>query len=71
MVASWRGPAESAKAACLYAYTDAQGNHVADGFALGDDYYKQGIPHVEEYLIAGGVRMAAILNYELGAVTVM
>jgi hypothetical protein len=54
---------ESAKSACKYAYTDENGDAIADGFKLGDGYYKFVINEVEQDLVKGGIRLAALLNY--------
>jgi len=58
---SWA--AETAKLACQYAYTDETGSHITDGFNLQQGYYKFVVDTVEEQLIKGGVRLAAMLNH--------
>eukprot|EP00475_Leptophrys_vorax_P003639 TRINITY_DN1213_c0_g1_i1.p2 TRINITY_DN1213_c0_g1~~TRINITY_DN1213_c0_g1_i1.p2 ORF type:complete len:289 (-),score=102.57 TRINITY_DN1213_c0_g1_i1:1184-2050(-) len=55
--------AETAKLACEYAYTDENGNHITDGFNLQSGYYEFVLETVEEQLIKGGIRLAALLNY--------
>jgi hypothetical protein len=70
-VASWNSytkgaentwAAETAKIACQYAYTDQSGNHITDGFNLQNGYYQFVLDIVEQQLIKGGVRLAAMLN---------
>jgi hypothetical protein len=60
-VDSWA--TETAKLACEYAYTDENGNHIANGFDLQTGYYKFVLETVEEQLVKGGIRLAALLNH--------
>eukprot|EP00164_Ancoracysta_twista_P001396 GFYU01001819.1.p1 GENE.GFYU01001819.1~~GFYU01001819.1.p1 ORF type:complete len:127 (-),score=49.31 GFYU01001819.1:36-416(-) len=53
---------ESIEASCTHAYVDANGDHIDDGFDLGEDYYKNNIDVVDIQLAKGGVRLANVLN---------
>jgi len=52
----------SANVACLYAYTDQNGNKIENGFDLSNDYYEFVKDIVDQQLAKGGVRLAATLN---------
>jgi len=56
----------SAQLACSNAYVDADGTtHLQSGFDLGgyqDDYYNRNLPIIEEQIMKGGVRLAALFN---------
>jgi hypothetical protein len=60
----------SAKAACQYAYSDQNGNHIEDGFDLENEYYRFAIPQIELYLIQAGVRLSALLKTVLQSTNV-
>jgi len=54
---------ESVTLACQYAYVQADGvTHIANGFALSDDYYQHNLPIVEMQIVKAGLRMAQVLN---------
>jgi hypothetical protein len=54
---------ESVKLACSNSYVEADGvTHIANGFNLGDPYYKRNLPVVESQIMKGGVRLANVLN---------
>jgi len=53
---------ESAKVACEYAYTDQNGNHIENGFSLGQAYFNFAKQTLDEQLCKGGVRLASTLN---------
>jgi len=52
----------SADLACIYAYTDQNGNKIENGFDLSNDYYQYVKNTVDEQLAKGGIRLAATLN---------
>lgn len=53
---------ETAKISCVSAYTDTTGAHIKNGFNLGEEYYQASFPVVEEQLLKGGIRLAALLE---------
>eukprot|EP00455_Lapot_gusevi_P042699 TRINITY_DN50_c0_g1_i2.p1 TRINITY_DN50_c0_g1~~TRINITY_DN50_c0_g1_i2.p1 ORF type:complete len:282 (+),score=115.94 TRINITY_DN50_c0_g1_i2:88-933(+) len=54
---------ETIKAACGYAYVQADGTTwITDDFSLGDPYYNRVLSQMELQLAKGGVRLAATLN---------
>jgi len=53
---------ESAEVACKYAYTDQDGQHIENGFALAEPYYNFAKETLDQQLIKGGVRLASTLN---------
>lgn len=61
---------ESTGLACTYAYTDENGNHIANGFDLGTPYYDFTIPVIEMQLAKGAVRLAGLLNKVWSSVSV-
>ena len=48
----------------------APGNHITDGFSLGQGYYEFTLPIVEMQLARAGVRLAGVLNKVAAAVGV-
>jgi len=53
----------TSKLACDYAYTDTNGGHIKDGFKLAQDYYERSLPIIAQQIIAGGIRLASLLDY--------
>jgi len=53
---------ESADIACKYAYTDQNGDKIANGFNLSKDYYEFVKNVVDQQLAKGGLRLASTLN---------
>eukprot|EP00525_Craspedostauros_australis_P002272 CAMPEP_0198129936 /NCGR_PEP_ID=MMETSP1442-20131203/52827_1 /TAXON_ID= /ORGANISM="Craspedostauros australis, Strain CCMP3328" /LENGTH=398 /DNA_ID=CAMNT_0043790439 /DNA_START=269 /DNA_END=1465 /DNA_ORIENTATION=+ len=62
----WQCPArwgqESFDDAMKWAYTNSDGTEVVNGSELNDDYYATRVDIVQDRLIAGGVRLATILE---------
>lgn len=54
--------AESVELACAYAYKDASGATIKDGFNLQLPYYNRAYPIIDDELARCGVRLASILN---------
>jgi hypothetical protein len=53
---------ETADKACLFAYTDQNGNHIQNGFSLGQAYFDFAQNTLDQQLIKGGIRLARTLN---------
>jgi len=57
----------SAGLACTYAYTDENGNQIADNFDMNQNYQNFAGPIVDEQLAKAGVRLAMLLEKVLGS----
>jgi len=53
---------ETANQACLYAYTDQDGEHIENNFNLGQPYFDFAKNILDQQLIKGGIRLAQTLN---------
>ena len=53
---------ESAALACQYAYVNVDGSFIQNGFNLGDAYYQNTAPIVDQQLAKAAVRMASLFS---------
>jgi len=61
---------ESAGLACTKAYTDSTGQHIKNGFVLGEPYYDFTYGTVDQQLAKGGVRLAHGLQQECNKILI-
>ena len=64
---SWAS--ESVLLACKFAYSEANGAHISNGFDLSSEYFERTVPIIEEQMVKAGVRLGALLNTLIQAQT--